>query len=351
MDFKYIPVLKNRAAETEALVNQKVSNSVLPLIEIAIERPNGKKSEDFVSSHEMVFKRLEKSIIVDIPMYLKLSKKDTNDLVYSFLNPIYEDPIKRVNYLESLFEINKRLYEPQIIPSVSYIPDFKFNNGFITLQATSLRNKYKTLAFRLFSDEYCFNALNEIEKVILPEDIILLEIGETHHTQQNNIRIYEKIRNLKLIKLCKSVLIRSAIPKKLKNTELENGKYIDADNSLINFYKTYGFDSFGDYAGIRRSEIDKAYGSSPAYINYYKEGNAYVGFKGIYREPKTFTTMVLPNYSNSIYWSSLSDKHKENCYGCTLIQGMLNGTINPNSAPRWKTISICHYIQSIDELL
>ena len=116
-------------------------------------------------------------------------------------------------------------------------------------------------------------------------------------------------------------------------------------------YKNYGFDAFGDCAGIKRTEIDNIPASSPAYITFDNVKNKYLGYKGEYNIITTFESLVLPKYLKSSHWNSLTKEHKNFCYGCTLIEGMRHNNPSPNSPVKWKTISISHYIKSIDELL
>jgi hypothetical protein len=347
MVFKYVPVMKNRQAEKEALLNQLMSENILPLIEMVIEKPRTNSTGDFATSHESFFRNLRRPVMVDIPMYLSLSA-NTKQEVTNFLSPIYNNPMLRVHYLGMLARINN----VSIIPVASYNPNTPYSAGLITTQENTLRTIYPTLAFRVYTNVPAA-VLTEIREVLQPEDIIILDIGESPHTQNSFTALYSEINNLRSVHPCKTVIVRSAIPQGFYNTHITDGAIITvADNSLINFYNgSYRFDAFGDCAGIRRAEIEDIPASSPAYITYIQANNSYVGYKGVYKQPGTFSTMVLPNYTASTFWTSLTPQHKQACYGCTLIQRMQSGSISPNTAVKWKTITIAHYIRSIDEIL
>ena len=346
MNFKYVPVLKNRIAEKEALQNQIVSNKVLPLIEMVIEKPRVASQGDFATSHESFFKDIKSpSILVDIPMYLHLSDK-TLETVYNFIGPIYRDPIIKVNYLNLLTKIKDK----NVIPVISYSPNNYFDT-IIVQQRKLLDKSFKTVAYRVFLENFN-EAIEEIKLCVKPADIVILDIGEVPHTGRTLKNFYNKLHDLKKTHNCFNVLIRSALPSTLKNTELIDGKYIDAaDNSLIDYYENYNFDAFGDCAGIKRTEIDDIPVSSPAYVYYYRDDNVYVGFKGEYKKISSFESLVLPKYSKSDFWKKISPTHKEKCYGCNMVSNMISGVQSSNSATKWKTITISHYLKSIDENL
>ncbi len=346
MEFKYVPVLKNRQSEREALENQTIGDKIIPLVEMVIEKPNVNSKGTFATVQEPFLKKIGRPVIVDIPMYLNLTPKTINS-VSQFLAPIYASQLLRINYLNQL----ATLKNIKIIPTVSYMPNVPYLPGFITQQANVLRQNFPNIAYRVYSDVTPI-AISEIRSTFSDNDIIILDIDENPHTQSSLVNTYRDINNLKSLKSCKTVLVRSAIPQSLKNTSILDGHVIGvADNSLMNYHTTYGFDSFGDCAGIRRAEIENIPASSPAYINYYQPNNVFVGYKGIYNTLRTFTSHVLPNYTASIHWTTLTGNHKDSCYGCKLINSMLYSGQSANSAPKWKAITIAHYIKSIDELL
>ncbi|GKU24379.1 hypothetical protein CFOLD11_12050 [Clostridium folliculivorans] len=348
MTFKYVPILRNLTAEREALKYQKTSAKIMPLIELVSDKPRENSKLDFKTFSKQLFNDISTPFFVDIPMYIKLSKR-TKSSVTEFLDPIYQNQIKRCNYLNLLSNI----CPGRLVPVISYNPNIPYTKKLIVDQVKLLRANYKKLAFRIFAP-YNNSIIDELKTVLKPQDIILLDIFQQKHNSTSLLRIYPEINTLKNTFGCTTVILHSALPDKLPNTKLQDNKIIqDASTNLITSYNSqkYKFDAFGDFAGIKVSNLENIPVSSPAYIHYCALSNNYIGFKGLYRKVRSFETMVLPKYTFSSYWSSIPKKHKNSCYGCTLIERMLSGKVKINYAPRWKTLTICHYIKSMDEVL
>lgn len=347
MNFKYVPILRNLQAEIAAITNLNLSDKIIPLIEIVKEKPRINSKDNFVCFNKKYLEQLSNYFFVDIPMYINITNK-TESLVKNFLSPIYSNPITRASYLIALSSIASQ----KMIPVVSYNPNVSYVKNIIIQQTSILRSHFKKIGFRMF--EPCSNEIiGELKKVITQDDTILLDIGNRKHTDKSLQNLYSAINGIKLTCNCKTVIIHRALTDKIKNTGLVDNNIVpEAITNLLYYYNTnYNFDAFGDFAGIKVSSLEKIPVTSPAYIHYYNLSNQYIGFKGIFKKTSTFESMVLPKYTTSKYWSSLSNKHKTSCYGCKLIQGMLNGSVKVNYAPRWKTLTICHYIKSVDEIL
>lgn len=347
MNFKYVPILRNLTGEIEAIANLNLSDKIIPLIEIVKEKPKVNSKDNFVSFNKKYLGQLPNYFFVDIPMYINITKK-TKNLVKNFLSPIYSNQITRTSYLNALSSITPQ----KMIPVVSYNPNDGYVKNIIMQQTSLLRPHFKKIGFRVFAP--CSNEIiEELKKVITEDDIILLDIGNRKHTDKSLQSLYSTINSIKHICNCKTVIIHHALTDEIKNTGLiDNNIVPEAITDLLSSYNTnYHFDAFGDFAGIKVPSLEDIPVSSPAYIHYYNLSNQYIGFKGVFKQTSTFQSMILPKYTNSKYWSSLSNKHKTSCHGCKLIQDMLNGNVKVNYATRWKTLTICHYIRSVDEIL
>lgn len=123
----------------------------------------------------------------------------------------------------------------------------------------------------------------------------------------------------------------------------------EANNSLLCEYKSLGFDSFGDYAGIRKdSTISKGGGRipSPGFIYYSWHINSYLGYKGRIPDYKEFLSHIKPNVVKSTYWLKYTKKHHDNCPGCMELSKS-----NSTYAWDWKRYSIQHYLYTMNENL
>jgi hypothetical protein len=348
MTFKYVPILRSLTSERDALKYQKNSDKIMPLIEFVSDKPRENSTLNFKTFSKQLFNNVTNPFFVDIPMYIKLSKR-TKSSVYEFLSLIYENQIMRCNYLNLLSDV----CPGRLIPVISYNPNIPYIKNLIMDQVSLLRPNYKKLAFRIFAP-YPSSIIDELKTVLKPQDIIFLDIFQLKHNTPSLFSMYSEINTLKNSFSCTTVILHSALPDKLTNTKLIDNQIIqEASTNLITSYNSarYKFDAFGDFAGIKVSNLENIPVSSPAYIHYCALSNNYIGFKGLYKKVRSFETMVLPKYTFSSYWASIPKKHKTSCYGCTLIERMQSGKVKINYAPRWKTLTICHYIKSMDEVL
>jgi hypothetical protein len=348
MSFKYVPILRDLTAEREALLKQRTSTKIMPLIELVSEKPRNNSKLNFKSFNEQLFHNMPHPFLVDIPMYINLSKR-TKNLVREFLSPIYINQISRCTYLNSLSTI----CQGKLIPVISYNPNNNYVKDLIAVQANLLRANYKKLAFRIF-ETYNDKIIDELKTVLQSGDIILLDILNKKHSTPSLFNTYSKIYALRNSFNCTTVILNKALPNKLSNSKLIDNQIIsDTITDLLISYNSpkYKFDAFGDFAGIKVTDLENIPVSSPAYIHYCGLSNNYIGFKGLFKKINSFETMVLPKYTSSTYWSSIPKKHKNSCYGCALIENMLNGKVKINYAVRWKTLTVCHYIKCMDEIL
>lgn len=347
MNLKYVPILRNLQSEREAIKHLNLSDGIIPLIELILEKPQVNSKKDFISFNKEYLSKLSSYFLVDIPMYINITKVDKIP-IKNFLSSIYNNNNTRINHLLSLSSISPQ----KMIPIVSYNPNITYIKNTIAEQTNNLSKVFSKIGYRIF--EPCPNeVIEELKKLVTQEDILLLDIRNKNHSDKYLKDIYSKINDIKSISNCKTVILHRPLPDTIKNTKLiDNHVVSEAVTTLLDSYnKEYKFDAFGDFAGIKVPSLNKIPVSSPAYIHYDNSSNKYFGFKGVFKEIRTFESMVLPKYSNSKYWASIYNNHKISCYGCKLIQDMLVGKVKINYAPRWKTLTICHYINSIDEIL
>ena len=120
--------------------------------------------------------------------------------------------------------------------------------------------------FSLFSE---FFPMKELVNIVTERDIIILDLDETPHTHPANDNLYKSVQQLSSSKKCKSVLLRSAIPRTVSNVSLNHNAIIqEADNSLLTAYSSLGFSAFGDYCGVKKDELTDGGIISPGYIKY-----------------------------------------------------------------------------------
>ncbi|MBO8163907.1 MAG: hypothetical protein H0Z34_09365 [Brevibacillus sp.] len=340
----YVPVLRYRQEEKMALMSVRLSRKIMPLIEIVKEKPRANQKENFQDLYRLEFSKIEIPFMVDFPMYLEI--KYTNSQTRNFLGQIYTNPAKRIEYFYQL------VGNPNLIPVVSYNPDFPYDLGaLIKSEASNLRKKFNRLAFRVFFNGFN-EAIDEIKNLIHQKDILIFDLDTAPHNNNIFSKHYATINQLRKKFNLVTVIVRSALNMDITNVGLVNGQPVtQADNSLLIKYRDYDFDAFGDFAGIKKDLLSEGGTISPGVIYYSGERNCYYGFNSKLKTLESFETVILPSILNSEVWKRLSDEHKKNCPGCRAIENIAQGKESGKHQGKWKRISMMHYLYSMEEFL
>lgn len=340
---KYVPVLRYRREERGALKTLDISTNTIPLIEIMKERAGQYKKGSFEETYLRDFEKYNYPFIVDFPIYFHVTNSTTQN-IREFLRKLKQRPSERLDYFIKLSS------NTNIIPSISYNIEDSYIRGSYVSDATVLKNHFNRLAFRVFETPDFEYVIKDIEKIIRSKDILIYDIDDAAHTQNFLMDRYERINKLKKKVGCNTVLIRSAIGKSIVFNRLQDNRpVLNVDNSLLKEYSKYGFDAFGDFAGIRKDVTITEGGPeepSPGFLFYSWHENSYIGYKGRKADWAEFINHIKPTVIYSDYWEQYSENHHEECPGCMNILG------DPGkSAGNWKRYSIQHYIYTIQEFL
>jgi hypothetical protein len=343
MKIKYVPVLRYRREERKALMSIKLSNKILPLLELVSERAAQRKTGSFQDTYLEDFSKLLYPVLVDIPIYMNVNS-GTRDTVKLFLNKFKQNPGLKIDYYRQL-SINKNM-----IPVISYDTKGVYSPGTLIKDYLELRKDFNRVAFRVFSTKNLSVLLLDIEKVANADDILIFDIkNNSHKDTQINVQI-SLIHKIKSSICFTTVIIKSVITPDIIFKRMNDGDIVsEADNSLLSDYINLGFDAFGDYAGIRKDLTISKGGStipSPGFIFYSWHINSYLGYKGRIPDYKEFIDHIKPNVTTSVFWLKYTDKHRDNCPGCKAI-------LSSNSVYSWdwKRYSIQHYLYTMEENL
>lgn len=124
---------------------------------------------------------------------------------------------------------------------MSYAPTLPWLSGNILHQSAILRKDFRTLCYRLFPQHFSM-AIDEVKRVVRKDDIITIDIDEKPASSQDFVEVFGCIKDIRSSVGCPTVIIRSAIPRKLTYTRLIDHQPIPScDNSLIECYQSYGF--------------------------------------------------------------------------------------------------------------
>jgi hypothetical protein len=344
---KYIPVLRYRESEKKTLEDVTISDKILPLVEIVQEkRKVNMKSTCFEEIKELTNSK-NKKLLIDFPLYIKLKPK-TLVGVRNFIGPLIADPKRRIAEFKKLVGAN-------IIPVASYNPNTPlFFNGNVSNEIQELRRSFNQIAFRIFP-AHAQQALQEADALLKANDIILVDIDDNHYSDPILNNFFAYVNSYAKKHGCKTALIRSAIGPDITNTGLTNNSIVkELDNSLLKEYSKYGFDAFGDFCGIKKDQLTDGGMPSPGCIYYHWWTNAYYGHKGVYKEPTTFTTMVVKSLVSSQEWNDFQTKiaaHRTSCPGCKGISKIAATGQGGDSAPKWKIMISSHYLHTMEEFL
>lgn len=345
-NLKYVPVIRFREQERKAFSSTSISNKMVPLVEIMMDKPRSNSKEDSIQTFIREFANLNTMVMLDFPLYLNLGN-NTQPVVSQFVRRLKANPRDRIR----LF-LDQRLSQIQnVIPVITYDPTAAFRAGEIPFEETQLRPRYSRIAFRIFPQHFQV-ALSEISQSIKHGDIVIFDIDEQSHYNSVIRQMYPLISQTIPQTQFTKVLVRSAIPRDLTNVGLASGQIVtDADNGLLTDYRGLGFDAFGDYVGVKKDELTSGGRISPGYIFYSWSHNAYFGFNGVLNQPVTFETQIVPDLLASPVWGQYTGAHQGNCLGCSTILDISQGNKSGKSQPEWKGFAIGHYLYTMEEFL
>lgn len=316
----------------------------MPLLELVQEIPLRSKDLTFKEAYTDELANYSFPFMIDIPLYLNINNS-TIPKVKNFINQFKLNPSLKVDYYKTLSS------NLNIIPVLSYADDPKksLTNNFKS-DIKNLRPFFNKVAFRFFNNKDFATIIKDIESIILPNDIILFDIGKTRVNDPKIITMISAIVNNPAFNTCTTVLIRSSINNDIIFKNLtQDSIAAAADNDLLNKYSSLGFSAFGDYAGIRR-DISLSNGGpskiSVGFLYYSWHYNSYIGFRGMQPKYSEFISTIKPALMKSQYWQLYGSFHHKTCTGCLDISNT-----NSKSYTDWKKYSIEHYISTMEEYL
>lgn len=340
---KYVPVLRYRQEERGALFSVNLTNKTMPLLELMKETPTS-AAGNFQINYLRDFQNFKNPFLVDFPLYFKINRS-TDSSISSFLQPLKQNPNMRIHLFNQLSQ-NRNL-----IPVISHDHQVQYIPGSIQNDTSLLRPNFPRLGYRIFENINFHMVLSEIATVIKPGDFLIYDLDRQNHNQEHLIQVnYPQISRLRTQIGFTSIIVRSAVNSDILFNQLVDNQVIaTADNSLLKYYSSYGFDAFGDFAGIRK---DLAIGgggngiASPGFIFYSWHNNNYIGFTGKVRQWSELTNHIQPTLLSSQSWRNYTRVHHQTCPGCASI------VINPtNSIASWKRHTIKHYLHTMEEFL
>ena len=346
----YVPILKNRTVEMSVLSQLAKlgvfdNANVFPLIELIQERTRTNNKNTIIDDlAELLYHTPNMSLMIDFFKSTKLN--NTTDAIRNYVTLSTRQPDFCIEETHKL-----RSYSQRVVPVISYLND---NISFerISYETVEYRKTFSRIAFRIKTQDF-EHIFSHIESLINENDILLLDIETSSHTNPVFKKIYKRISDSKKQKKFISVIVNANRPETLTNKGMADREPIpQIDNSLKETYKLpmmSKFNGFGDYACIVASLPSKGGSISPAGVFYSNENNFFVAYKGRTPQLSEFPNYIAPSIVSSDYWDEFDEAHHQKCPGCLEITAILKGEKTGKNQGQWKMITMLHYIYTMYE--
>ncbi len=349
----YVPIFRVRQEENKVLHSFDFGNRIYPCVEIVKEFDRKQRETSSMDSSSSSRKKnfediyipfIEKinseKIFVDLPVHLQ-PKSRMKPEVLIFLRGVISSMNIRNDYMLRLGELKEK-----IIPVISSYFQISGQSNTLESQAQKLRKVFPVLAIRTFPERF-FSDLDQVKSILTKRDFLIIDFDHSVIDEDDSeiIEIIDELKDLK----CNIIVHRSAIPKDLRNVDLEHAKIIgNCDNSLLRKYKLISGASFSDYCGIKKDDITIGGSVSPGFVYFDAVKNLYYGFKGIYNEPQTYDSIIIPDVFSSIATKRMIS-HSPNYLtnenkGWEILNAIRDGNKKGRYAPIYKRISMEHYL-------
>lgn len=344
---KYVPALMSMDGELNALSDQSFSNNIMPLIRIVkdIKVKNGKAS--IIDDIEDIIKaKSDIDFFVTIPMNLNLSSKKLKKPVEAFYKRI-----KTKSNIHRDILIRFAKYS-NVIPVIEVNLD-SYSEGDLSNLKSGISSVSGKFAY-LIEGKNLGTIETELFGLITKNDFLIYNLNEHSFIKTSIKNEMKNIRDYKSKIGFKSIAIKQ-IYSDLTFSKFPDREILKTDDAYdcidFDFYDDFkgDFDYFGDMAGIRNNPIYDGGVSYPAYLTIEMDTFKHHGFKGIEVDINSFESTLLPKYLESDHWTKkLTPSHKSACNGCKIINNFANGVGKVNNATKWKTITISHFIDTMD---
>lgn len=343
-NLKYMPTFRARQQEILVLRSFDFRPNMFPLIEIIKEkdRTNNKLSSKEIYDDLISNVKAEKTFI-DLPTYIK-DYVGMQPEVVTFNRTVLSNINNRIDFFNSLDNSHNK-----IIPVVStlYLKTNAINT--ITQQFSRLKQTFPNVAIRTFTNTFTIDE-PEISALLTQDDYLIYDIDEsvglTSPIIKRDRTFLSKITNP--IK----VALRSAVRSDIQNIALNHEQIVyDADNSLLDLYRAYNFDAFGDYVGIKKDDLTAGGTISPGFIFYDPVNNLFYGYKGNLKKLDEFETTIVPAVLGSPVSANImaADPNYLNTTneGWEILNRINRGEESGKSQAKFKRISMEHYLHCI----
>ena len=287
-----MPTFRARQQEIIVLKSFNFSPNMYPMIEIIKEkdRTNNKLTAREIYDDLIATVKAEK-IFHYLPTYIK-DAAGMQAEVLTFNRTVLSNIENRIAFFNSLDNSHNK-----IIPVVSTLQLKTGQLNTLTEQANRLRQIFPIIAIRTFTNTFSLD-VDEIRALLTPDDFLIYDIDEAVGLTSPIITRDRVIINT--INGPTKIALKSAVRSDIQNVGLNHDQIVyDADNSLLSLYTSYGFDAFGDYAGIKKDDLTAGGTISPGFIFYDPVDNLFYGYRGNLKNLDEFEATIVPDVLGS----------------------------------------------------
>ena len=339
-----MPALRSRQQELLVLGSFEFGDRICPLLEIIKEKDrinNSKNSQEIWLGYVNDVKA--EKIFIDLPVYIR-DTSSMSDEVLRFNRTLLSNIERRIEFLKMFSTVNQK-----VIPVISSLLQKTRESNTITRQIMALRENFDSIAIRTFTNTF-ENDFPEILSDLNADDILIYDLDTTHPL---NPLVKKQLNMIATLELPYKVALRSAINTEIQNTKLDHGEVVpDADNSLLDVFQSIlKMNAFGDYAGIKKDDLNSGGTISPGFIFYDPVDNLYYGFKGEMKSLSEFETTIVPAVLTSEPTRRLINDYPEfvsaDNSGYQQLLAIADGSESGKSQAKFKRIAMEHYLHCI----
>ncbi|WP_316826038.1 beta family protein [Pedobacter miscanthi] len=350
MEFKYFPVLRARQQEIDVLQKFDFGEQMVPLIEIIKEKDRKDNQRTPLEIYsDIILKVKAKKVLIDLPIYIT-PKVSTSAEVRTFFLSTISRLDERIAFYAQFSALADKL-----IPVISILEPISEDRETLIKQYESLSGIFPQIAFRIYNERFDA-AFSQMQDLALRDDDLII-----YDLEKNNITSPIVVKHRKFLdaifKDKFQIVIRSAINTEIQNVNLEHGEVIgQADNSLKDLFALpqYHFNAFGDYAGVKRDDLNAGGGISPGLVFFNPDENLYYGYRGPTKNLAEFETTIIPAVLDSGYvkeWVTNGSPYVIDNLGYDRLLNIGSGNEPSKNQAKYKWISIMHYLHSIKMLI
>ena len=339
-NFKYLPTLRGRQQELLLLDNFDFGDRIYPMLEIIKEKDrvnNSKTVAEIWLGH--IGQAKSDRVLVDLPVYIR-DTSSMQDEVLTFNRTTLSNIERRIEFFRSLQP------SPKTIPVISTLLLKTGEVGTITTQITALRDIFPVIAVRTFTNTLDTD-LAEITETLTDQDILIYDLDTV---QPYSPLVRKQLTSISAITKPYKIALRSAINSEIQNTKLDHEEIVaDADNSLVDVFNSLlKMNGFGDYAGIKKDDLNAGGTISPGFIFFDPIDNLYYGYKGEIKDLAEFEDTIVPAVLNSKVVTRLRNEYPEfvtdENLGYKLLMQIQAGQEKGKSQAKFKRIAMEHYL-------